>query len=143
MPEPNADIEPQVQPAVLGEGAVKEQFRRKCLSNLRREMSDEELASPGVQKMLIDEIERLETEVERFRPFQDKFHDADKNLSSLKEKFRYKRSIEIIHIGCLAGGSILIGVSPSLWQFSYSGKFLLGVGFIFVIASLIAKWVKL
>ena len=35
---------------------------RQSLSKVRRELSDEELTSPAVQKMLIEEVERLELE---------------------------------------------------------------------------------
>ena len=36
---------------------------RRSFAKLRRELSDDELSSPAVQRLLIDDIERLEREV--------------------------------------------------------------------------------
>ena len=64
--EPDEDGEPQ--------GNRK---GRQALSNVPRELSEEEISSPAVQRMLLDELDRLETEAGELGEFKDRFYSAD------------------------------------------------------------------
>lgn len=139
MTENNA--EPDVEPQETGEGtpqhATKGTSGRKSFAKLRRELSDEELSSPAVQRMLLDEIERLDAEREELVSFRKKFHDSDKRAAILEEKFKTKISIEIIHLACMTVGAAAIGYAPSqkgltAWIF----------GGILIVAGIVARVVK-
>ena len=44
-----------------------------------------DLKSPGVQKMLLDELERADAECEGLQSYASRFHDADKRAAVLEE----------------------------------------------------------
>ena len=116
---------------------------RKAFSKLRRELSDEELKSPAVQRLLIDDIERLEKENGKLSHFQDIYHDADKQAAILKEKLKTHIAVEIIFGVCLTIGAALIGFSPSLWDPSKPhGWASIALGVVLIVGGIASKVVK-
>ncbi len=77
------DIEPQEAALEQMQPVAKGNSGRKSFSKLRRELSDDELSSPAVQRMLIDEIERLDADRVELISFRGKFHDSDKKVAVL------------------------------------------------------------
>ena len=120
----------------------KEKIARKSFSKLRRELNDEESLSPGVQRMLIDEIDRLESQCQENSSYREKYHEVDKRVGVLEEKAKTQISVEIIHIACMTVGAAAIGYAPSIWS-SPQGWISLVFGAVLVICGLVAKAVKL
>ncbi|WP_429124130.1 hypothetical protein [Aeromonas allosaccharophila] len=137
------DIEPQEAALEQMQPVAKGNSGRKSFSKLRRELSDDELSSPAVQRMLIDEIERLDADRVELISFRGKFHDSDKKVAVLDEKFKAKISIEIIHIGCITVGAAMLGYAPTIWATQQSTA-IMGIvfGLVLIIAALVAKAVK-
>lgn len=142
MPIDQMDIEPEEPTAGLSPDTVKPKSGRRSFSKLPRELSEKELTSPAVQKMLVDEIERLETECEDLSTYRPKFHDADKRAAILEERFKGKISIEILHAGCLTAGAAALGYAPSITTGQPSALMVAIFGVVLVIAGLAAKAVK-
>lgn len=80
---PSSDLEPHEDGSAQGN-----RKGRQALSNVRRELSEEELSSPAVQRMLLDELDRLETEAGELKEFKDRFYSADKDAAVLGERLR-------------------------------------------------------
>lgn len=79
--ETEADVEP------VNEKSIEHvKSSRKAFSKLALELTDDELKSTGVQKMLLAEISRLESTVAKSEGFRAKFHEADKDKAVLIEK---------------------------------------------------------
>ena len=139
--------QPDVEPSELPEAAAvvtpKGNSGRRSFSNLRRELTDEELASPSVQRMLLDEIERLDGECGALCSIRDKFHISDKRVGVLEERFKSKVSFEIIHVTCFLISGSSLGYAASNWgtqpAVSYCALF---VGGVLAIAGIAAKVVK-
>jgi len=136
-----ADVEPQTANEETFE-ASKSSQQRKSFSKLRRELSDDELLSPAVQRLLIDEIERLEKVAGEASYYKDEFHKADKNASVLEERFKVKISIELIHFASLSAGAALLGFAPSIWANQPTATVLAVLGGLLVVVGIIAKVVK-
>lgn len=136
-----ADVEPQSTNEEPLE-ASKSSQQRKSFSKLRRELSDEELLSPAVQRLLIDEIERLEKVTVDLSYFKDEFHKADKSCGVLEERFKVKISVELIHFASLSAGAALLGFAPSIWANQPTATVLAIVGALLVVVGIIAKVVK-
>lgn len=116
---------------------------RKAFSKLRRELSDEELMSPAVQRLLIDDIERLEKENGKLSLFQDSFHEADKKSEVLNEKLKTHIAVEITFGVCLSIGAALIGLAPSLWDPAKPyGWASIALGVVLIIGGIASKVVK-
>ena len=125
-----SDLEPH------DDGSVQSNRKaRKALSNVRRELSEEELKSPAVQRMLLDELERLEIEVGDLRVFKDSFYSADKDAAVLRERLR----ASVARDSGLAIGAAILGLAPSLWSSQPVGGIVVALGVALVVFALLAK----
>lgn len=90
--------------------------RRMSFSNLRRQLTDEELSSPGVQKLLLDMLEEAEDECDSLKSYVDKYYSADKKTAVLNEKLNKDNKIDVFFgVGVGLGGAIL-GLIPFLGE---------------------------
>jgi hypothetical protein len=104
----------------------------KALENVSRALTDDELASSGARKMLLEELGRLTDENSDLRSYRDRFYDAEKRLGILQEKLKPTRSIDILSGGCILVGGLMIGSHKP-------GDLALIVGWILVIVGIVAK----
>lgn len=141
MTEPDYDDQ---APEDTGEGeALSHSKGRKAFRKLRRELSDEELSSPAVQRLLLDDIERLEKENGKLIEFQDSFYAADKGVAVLTEKLKTNVAQDIIFGVCLTVGAALIGLSPSIWTAGKpDGWISIALGFVLILGGIASKVVK-
>lgn len=109
-------------------------------ANVRRELSEEELASSAVQRLLLSDHDRVERECERLKSFEEEFHKCDKEVAVLEEKLKDSTASEILYTCCVSIGSILAGVSGIYWD--NKGWILLCIGVALVIGGVIYKIVR-
>jgi hypothetical protein len=115
----------------------------RALSRLKRELTDEELASPGALKMILEEIERQREENIALQSYRDKFYESDKQRAVMGEKIKSRLSVEIISTACLAIGAAAIGYAPAVWKAQPSGWIALAFGGVLMIAGIVSKAIKL
>ncbi|HDV5085829.1 TPA: hypothetical protein RI355_002545 [Escherichia coli] len=138
------DTEPE-EPVSVGipTAVPKGNSGRKSFSNLRRELTDEELSSAAVQRMLLDEIERLDGECNDLRVIRDKFHTSDKLVGVLEEKFKTKIALEIMHVTCFLISGSAFGYATSNWSTQPTAAVLaLAFGSALTVGGIAAKVVK-
>jgi len=104
-----------------------------------RELNDKELSGPVVQKMLLDEVDRLETELSSAKQYLERFYEADKAKAVLEERVKESNSYEILYNGCIIGGSILLGFVPNIWNSQPLGIIIAIVGVVLVVGALWSK----
>ena len=114
----------------------------RALRNISRELTEEDLAnpSPAVQKLLLNEIDRLEVVNEEHKHYMELFHEADKEVAVLKQKAdkevavlkqqsRTALALDTIAFGgCLTVGALLLGMAPGLWSHQPFGWIVVVVG---------------
>ena len=110
-------------------------------SRLRRELSEEDLTNPAVQKLIISDIDKLEVRISDLEEFQVKFYETDKEKAVLEEKLKGHNSHEILYSFCLSAGSGLLGIS-SLFELGEKGWIFLVIGGILIIGGILSKFVK-
>jgi hypothetical protein len=115
---------------------------RRALSRLKRELSDDDLASPGVQKLLLDSLERIEEENAGLKSLREKYHQADKQNGVLEEKLKTSTSVEIVSMGSLAVGAAALGYAPSAWASQPTGWIALSFGVVLTAFGIAAKVVR-
>lgn len=113
----------------------------KPYSKLRRELSDDELSNPAVQKLLISEIDKLEIRVAELEICEKEFYEVDKAKAVLEEKMKTHSSQEILYSFCLSIGSAIMGLS-SLVKLNETGWIFLLVGGLLIIGGILSKFVK-
>lgn len=89
---------------------------RRSFISARRELTDEEMSSSGVAKMLLDEIERLESDCASLKSVFSQFHTADKRVGVLEEQLKQRSAFETLTNGALAIGAALFGFAPFVWD---------------------------
>ena len=133
---------PDVEPRGRGEAPTRAKKERRALRNLRRELSDEELQSPAVQKMLMDELERLEADRDEWKERGERFHERDAEVGILRERLKVAKGLDVVHAGTLVIGSLLIGYAPAVWSQQPTGWLALVAGGVLIGAALFAKVVR-
>lgn len=139
------DNDPKViAPEDVDEGvALSHNKGRKAFGKLRRELSDEELSSPAVQRLLLDEIERLEKDNGKLVEYQDLYHEADKKGAVLSEKLKSNIAQDVIFGVCLTIGAALLGLAPSIWSPDKPhGWISIALGVVLIVGGIASKVVK-
>lgn len=90
--------------------------RRQVFRDIRRQLEEGDLASKGVQKLLLNELETSEGDCEALRAYVERFHEADKRAAVLDERLKTNTGMEIMFAVGLAVGGALIGWAPTLWD---------------------------
>lgn len=135
----------ELQPDEVGATPVEPRPNKvgRALASVKRELTDEDLASPGAQKMLLEELERLREDNVTTHVFRNKFHDTDKQLAVATEKLKHNVAVEIVTSGCLAIGAAALGYVPAAWSHQPDGWIALIFGVVLLIVGIIAKAIKL
>ena len=118
-----------------GGHAPQPKKRRRSFGKVRRELTEEELDTSGVQKMLLDEVDRLEGAEIDLKSTSEKYHEANTKLEVAKEKLKTHSAFDIISTGTVAVGSLLFGAafnwkddSTLFWILIMLGVVLIAVG---------------
>ncbi|MEN2473585.1 hypothetical protein [Burkholderia sp. GS2Y] len=101
---------------------------RKTLSSLKRELSDEELGSSGVQKMLLGELDKLEEEKGELSGFREKYHQVNLQLAIANAKVKTTVAADTIFGAMITLGALIAGYAPSVWDKQPTGWLCLAVG---------------
>ena len=121
-------------------------------TNIQRSITDDDLQSKAVQRILLSEVDKLESrnqmlddklnlKIDEIGILYDKFHSIDKEKSILDEKLKTNKSQEVLYSFCLTSGSIIIGLAKTVWE-NGLGPIFLGIGFFLILGGLITKIVK-
>lgn len=133
---------PAVNAEPAGAATVATTGKRQAFREIRRELTDAELASPGVQKLLLDNLDRAESDCEVLQAYVERFHEADKRAAVLQEKLRTETAFEILFTVGVGIGCAIIGLAPSFWDQSAKGPIALAVGIVLVTGSAAARVYK-
>ncbi len=114
---------------------------RRSLSRMRREMTDDELSSSGVQKIMMDDLDRLEAEKIELQRYVDRFHAADRENAVLKEKGKVRVASDITFGVLMTLGAAAIGYSPTLQAVSGASQTLVWTGAALLVGGVLSKLV--
>lgn len=109
---------------------------------LPRELTEEELATSGVQKLILHENDQLWEQNYELQGFRDRFHETDKEVAVLRERHKEAAAQDIVLGATLAIGALIIGFVPSLWapiEEAPTGLIALVVGAVLVLGSVGAR----
>ena len=99
--------------AVSGSASTVPASGRSVFNDLGRKLSQEDLANPGVQKLLLHMIEESDTRCEELERVESQYHIADKKVCMLEEKLKTSRAVEIFYTVMLTVGSVYLGAGIS------------------------------
>ena len=109
-------------------------------AKVQRLLSEEDMRSSAVQKLLLNENDRMSRDIEKYHLMEEKYHIRDKEAAILEEKMKQSVGAEVLYTLCTAGGSALVGFSKALWE--YDGWIFLLMGLLFIVGGILFKVVK-
>lgn len=112
----------------------------KALSGLNRELTDADLSSPGVQRMLLQKIDEYDACRLELEQVKKSFHEKDKQCAVLEEKSKSSLSFEVLYGFSLTIGAALIGLYPSIK--AVFNWILLVLGIMLLVGPIVAKALK-
>lgn len=115
---------------------------RRALSQVRRELNEDELASPGARRLLLDALDAMENECESLRSIRADYHRVDREAAVLKEQLKVHIAADIVFGTGLAVGFGLIGVVPQIWDKKPYGAIVLILAIILIIGGVVAKAIR-
>lgn len=89
--------------------------RRAAFRDVRRQLTDDELKSSGVQKLLLDMLQEADDEREGLRAYVNAFHTADKTAAVLGEQVKAQDALDIFFGAGVGLGGAVIGLVPFFW----------------------------
>lgn len=138
----NEDIHGPVPEDTRAESGLPMPKGKQAFQNINRELSDDDLTNPAVGKLLLNELDRLESENAELKDYQEQFHEADKKVAVLQEKSKIHLATEILSGVCFTIGAAMIGYAPVLWKSQPSGWMVLVFGSVLIFGGIFAKAVK-
>ncbi len=83
---------------------------------MRIPLTAKEMASPGVHKLMVHQIDRLSHELDEAKIFRDRYYEVDRKRAVLGRQLQVSYAADVAFGVCLAIGPALIGVAPALWE---------------------------
>ncbi|WOS41698.1 hypothetical protein [Xanthomonas rydalmerensis] len=131
MTDPMPEL-PEETGAKPAETSVTKEDKR-AWAGIARDLTSEELASPGAQKLLLDDLERLYRENSLIASLRDSLHAEKLENCRLNANLGTKKSIEIMSMAMSNVGALLVGFGPFAWDSIKLVTFvcvLLGIGLV-------------
>jgi hypothetical protein len=113
---------------------------KKALSRIDRALTPEEIHQSGVQKMIVQDLERIEGENKELRGFRDKYYDVAQRVAVLEAKRKHAIAWEALSTGCIALGSVAAGFASALWSSQPTGWQVLIFGALVMLLGIMARW---
>ena len=120
--------------------AIPSSIPQDPYEKVERRLSEEEMHSSAVQKLLLSENSKKDREIEKLNELVEKYHQRDKEAAVLEEKLKSSTRSEVLYTVCETGGSALAGVSGLFWD--NQGWIFLAIGILFIIGGLLFKFWK-
>tara|TARA_Y100001947_G_C10297199_1_gene285488 strand:+ start:611 stop:1048 length:438 start_codon:yes stop_codon:yes gene_type:complete len=124
------------------EASPQPKVRRRSFGKVRRELSEDELGSPGVQKMLLDELERLDGIEEKLNSVSTEHQTTSESLAVAEQKLKTHTAFDVISVGTVAAGSILIGAAINFVGSAPAFWIPLVVGIVLIVVGVVAKVIR-
>jgi hypothetical protein len=115
---------------------------RIVFRGLLRELNPDDLMNPGVQKLLVEMVDRADAECARLKDFEEQFHKADKRAAVLEAAAKTSTAVEVLFgVGVGFGGAVM-ALAPSFWNQQPLGYLCLIIGAGLAGGASYARWVK-
>ncbi len=142
MPVAQGQVAAEAQAAPPAAAEVAPPTGRQAFRGLRRQLTDDELKSPGTHKLMLDQLDRADADCDRLQAYVERFHEADKRAAVLDEKLRTQTAIDVAFgVGVGLGGT-LVGAAPLVWSHQPAGYIALGLGLLLIGGAIAVKVIK-
>ena len=114
-----------------------------AFSKISRELSEQDLNSPGTQRLILNELDKYEECKIQLEFYRDKYYDLDKTCAVYAQKLKSSTMFEVVCSTMLAMGPALMTLSPSIvdkdGNWYYMSTLVLVLGGIILLGGIFAK----
>ena len=121
------------------DGTPKSKGRRQSFGKVRRELTEDELGSSGVQKMMLDELDRMDGTEAELKVVSQKFYETQSSLAVAQEKLKTHHAFDVLSTGTVAIGSLIFGAAFNAVGDNKLFWTLILVGVVLVVVGIAAK----
>jgi len=90
--------------------------RRQPFQDIRRQLTTEEMTSPGTSKLILEMLFAAEDARDEYKAYVELYHSAEKKAAVLDEQIRCSRTNEILFSVGLGVGCAIIGLAPFFYD---------------------------
>lgn len=113
--------------------------KRQAFRDLKRELSDADLASSGAQKLLLDMLLSAETERDEYKEYVRSYYEANTRTQVLEEKLKGDVTNETLFAVGVGIGGTIIGLAPVYWDKPPAGVITLIVGLMLASGAVVGR----
>lgn len=109
---------------------------------IRRELSEADMAHPGVQRLMLDRLDAALAQCERLSSFEGRYHDADKQVGVLEEKLKKRLGLDLAWGVGVAVGLTFVTLAPVAWggKPDWVGPVFLVLGALLIAGGIAIRW---
>ena len=91
------------------------EVKRDALSAVDRMLQVSDMKVPGVQKLVLDRLDKAELQVKALEKLREDYYSTREKLVVAESTLKRLTSMEILQDGALAAGALMFGFVPSAW----------------------------
>lgn len=114
-----------------------------AFSKIGRELTEQDLNSPGTQRLLLNELDKYEECQINLELYRERYHQLNTQCAVYKEKIKSSTLFEIICSAMLAIGPALMTLAPNVLDsqgnWDYRSYIILSLGIITLAVGVISK----
>lgn len=142
-----ADEEQPNSASPLGESQTRETKKSKgAFSKISRELTEQDLNSPGTQRLILNELDKYEECKIQLEFYRDKYFERDKTCAVYSQIIKTSKLFEIVCSAMLAIGPALMSLSPSIvdkdGNWYYLSTIILVLGGVILVSGVLAKLIQ-
>ena len=109
-------------------------------SNLKRQLSEEDLNSPGTQRLILAELDKYDECKQNLNYYKDAYHRKDKENAVFRQQLSSNKSFDIVYSFLLAVGPAILGLSPSIMtKDKLTGILMVVIGVVCLLSGIFTK----
>ena len=122
------------------ESASESKRSRSPYAQLPFDLTTDEMAQSGTQKMLLGEVERLSADESELKDCKKRLHQVEVSCAVLRSKFKQYTALEILYTMSVAAAFAVFGYLPSVSPWKNIHYVALAIGIALVGVAIVAKW---
>lgn len=131
----------------LGDSQVRETKKSKgAFSKISRELTEQDLNSPGTQRLILNELDKYEECKIQLEFYRDKYFELDKTCAVYSQIIQTSKLFEIVCSAMLAIGPALMTLAPSIvdkdGNWYYLSTIILVLGGVVLVSGVLAKLIQ-
>lgn len=130
---------PSTEPAIteLSDGLSK---NKGVYSNLRRQLSEDDLNSPGTQRLILAELDKYDECKQELNFYKEAYHRKDKENAVYRQQLYSNKAFDIVYSFLLAVGPAILGLTPMVMTINVVlGWIMIVLGSICLISGVLTK----